>query len=69
MQLYMTDITCGDKFCMNCTYWNKGKCSKFNAFRIGNTVTLCDYFNGKLESVDWSKAYPVGYRPSTFSKK
>lgn len=65
----------GEQYCMNCKYWRKfnGRCCCTNnsAKKIwfANQLNGCDFFDGKLEpNKDWSKAWRVGYRPSTFSK-
>lgn len=61
----------GSQFCMNCEYiGERGKCMHPLAEQVWhiNQLNDCDYFRGELEQIDWSKATPVGYRPSTFSK-
>lgn len=58
----------GEQYCMNCTYWIKNKCSNDSSKKCwaANQLNGCDYFHGELEQKH--KFYPVGYRPSTYSK-
>ncbi|MGF7010552.1 hypothetical protein M2146_001076 [Lachnospiraceae bacterium PF1-22] len=61
----------GTQFCKNCEFIRQhGKCKHPKAKKVWatNQRNGCDYFKGELVQVDWDKATPVGYRPSTFSK-
>jgi hypothetical protein len=61
----------GTQLCKNCVYCGeKGKCKNSEATQVWatNQRNGCDYFHGELVQIDWSKAIPVGARPSTFSK-
>ena len=65
----------GEQYCMNCNYWGRvnGRacCTNEEAPKawFANQLNGCDYFDGELQpKKDWSKAWRVGYRPSTFSK-
>ena len=65
------DTVEGDQFCMNCESCGEhGGCTNKKAVQVWftNQVNKCKYFKGQLEQVDWSKATPVGARPSTFSR-
>lgn len=62
----------GEQYCIHCNYWKKvcGKCVHEKAKKcwFANQLNGCDYFDGELQpKKDWSKAWAVGYRPSTFS--
>lgn len=63
----------GTQLCKNCNYCdmnNRGKCFNTKAEQVWatNQRNGCDFFDGELVQIDWSKATPVGYRPSTFSR-
>lgn len=65
----------GEQYCMYCNYWKKvdGRCQcihkKAKKCWFANQLNGCDCFEGELQpKQDWSKAWSVGYRPSTFSK-
>ena len=65
------NILNGSQFCKNCKHLRKGvKCIHPLAKQVWatNQRNGCDFFKGDLVQVDWSKAIPMGYRPSTFSK-
>lgn len=61
----------GTQLCRNCVYCGEhGKCENTNAKQVWavNQRNGCDYFSGEFINVEWNKAIPMGYRPSTFSK-
>lgn len=43
------------------------KCAVGGKVTYTNVCWNCPLFDGEPEMVDWDKATPVGYRPSTFS--
>lgn len=65
----------GEQYCMYCNSWKRvdGRMRCTNSLAeaawCANQLNGCDYFNGELQPKrDWSRAWKVGYRPSTFSK-
>lgn len=63
----------GTQLCRNCSFCdlnNRGRCTNPKAKKVWaiNQRNGCDYFDGEVLFIDWDKAVPVGYRPSTFSK-
>lgn len=59
----------GTQLCKNCTYCGEhGKCKNPNAKQVWatNQRNGCDYFEGELIHIDWSKATPKVIRPSAF---
>lgn len=74
-QKMKTEKVDGEQYCMYCNYWKRvdGRMRCTNSLAkagwFANQVNGCDYFDGELQlKHDWSKAWRVGYRPSTFSK-
>lgn len=70
-----TEKVDGEQYCMYCNYWKRvdGRMRCTNSLAkacwFANQVNGCDYFDGELQlKHDWSKAWRVGCRPSTFSK-
>ena len=61
----------GTQLCKNCNHWHrKLHCQNTKAKKVwfANQRNGCDYFDGELVQIDWSKATPIGARPSTFSR-
>jgi len=59
------------QFCMDCKYiGERGRCLHPIAEQKWNTNVRnnCMHFDGEAKIIDWDKAVPVGYRPSTFSR-
>lgn len=58
------------KNCKSCDIGNRGRCTNPKAKQrwAVNQRNGCDFFEGELVQIDWSKAIPVGYRPSTFGR-
>lgn len=62
----------GSQFCMNCKYIGERGCCKHPKAKntwATNQRNGCDFFDGELVQIDWNKATPIGYRPSTFSRE
>lgn len=63
----------GTQLCMNCAFCDlehRGGCTNPLAKQVWaiNQRNGCDYFEGSLSQIDWSKAVAAGARPATFSK-